>query len=168
MSISKTPLAAVLVFGFVSCAVVNPRAGFEDVQELVHERSGQTIYWNQGTKEDVAASERIREMLSQELTVENAVQLALLNNRTLQATYEELGISQAAVVQAGLLSNPVFEGDVRFPEGGGALGIELSLVQSFLDVFYIPLRKRIAENAFEAAKLRVAGAVLDLAGEVSA
>jgi cobalt-zinc-cadmium efflux system outer membrane protein len=39
------------------------------------------------------------------------------------------------------------------------------VVQDFLDVFFIPLRKRVATNAFEGAKLRVTGAVLDLVGQ---
>ena len=32
---------------------------------------------------------------------------------------------------------------------------------NFLDIFYMPLRKRVAAARFEEAKLRVAGAVLD-------
>jgi cobalt-zinc-cadmium efflux system outer membrane protein len=39
---------------------------------------------------------------------------------------------------------------------------------NFLDVFYMPLRKRVAAARFEEAKLRVAGMVLDLAAEVRA
>ena len=38
----------------------------------------------------------------------SAVQVALLNNRGLQATYAELGIAEADVVQAGRLRNPGF------------------------------------------------------------
>ena len=34
---------------------------------------------------------------------------------------------------------------------------------NFLDVFYMPLRKRVAATRFEEAKLRVTGAVLDFA-----
>ena len=41
--------------------------------------------------------------------------MALLNNRELQALYAELGVAQADLVQAGLLSNPVFDGAVRLP-----------------------------------------------------
>jgi cobalt-zinc-cadmium efflux system outer membrane protein len=37
---------------------------------------------------------------------------------------------------------------------------------SFLDVFYVPLRKRVAAAQFEEAKLRVTGAVLDFALQV--
>jgi outer membrane protein TolC len=40
--------------------------------------------------------------------MDDAVQIALLNNRGLQASYGELGISEADLVQAGRLPNPGF------------------------------------------------------------
>ena len=91
-----------------------------------------------------------------------------MNNRSLQATYEELNIAQADLVAAGLLRNPVFDAEVRFPTKGGGTGLEMAVVQDFIDILYIPLRKSVAEAAFEAAKLRVAGAAIDLAGQVRA
>ena len=42
------------------------------------------------------------------LTGDSAVQIALLNNRALRATLEEIGISRADLIQAGLLRNPEF------------------------------------------------------------
>ena len=61
-------------------------------------------------------------LLSQELSPESAVQVALLNNRRLQATYEDLTVAQADLVEAGLLRNPIFDLEVRFAEGGGGTG----------------------------------------------
>ena len=60
-------------------------------------------------------AEKLQALLEGELTTNAAVQIALLNNAALQATFEELGIAQAELVQAGLLKNPVFAGHVRFP-----------------------------------------------------
>jgi cobalt-zinc-cadmium efflux system outer membrane protein len=147
------------------CATVPREAGFGDVEATVAERIGQRVHWNQGTASDQAVAEIVRSMLAKDLTADEAVQIALLNNRNLQATYEDLAIAQADLVAAGLLRNPVFDAEVRFVEGGGGTGFELAVVQDFIDVLYIPLRKRLADAAFEATKLRVAGAVLDLAGE---
>ena len=93
------------------------------------------------------------------------MQIALLNNRELQAAYEDLGVAQADLVQAGLLKNPVFNAAVEFTNGSGTK-LQFSVVENFLDLLQIPLRKRIAQTAFEGAKLRVTGAVLDLAGRV--
>ncbi len=152
------------------CAASVPRqAGFPDVERTVAERTGgQRVHWNQGTASDAAVAESVNGMLAKELSVEQAVQVALLNNRNLQATYEDLMIAQADLVAAGLLSNPVFDAEIKFAEGGGGTGVEMALVQDFIDILYIPLRKRMAAAAFEAVKLRVAGEVLDLVGNVRA
>ena len=151
-----------------SCASVPKESGFGDVQADVRARTGLEIQWNQLTPADAEASSKLRELLSDELSADRAVQIALLNNRDLQAVYEELGIAQADLVAAGLLKNPVFNAEVRFPEGGGQVDLDLSVAQEFLGIFMLPLRRRIASARFEEAKLRVTGEVLDLAGEVRA
>ena len=86
------------------------------------------------------------------------------NNHTLQATYEELGIAQADLVEAGLLRNPIFTFERRFP-GQAA---EIDLLKEFIDIVLLPLRKRIAAAQFEAAKLRVGHEILKTAAEVRA
>lgn len=147
------------------CATVPREAGFPDVQKLVSERGVDRVHWNQGTPEDQAVAAAVDRLLKRELSAEEAVQVALLNNRSLQATYADLMVAQADVVQAGLLKNPVFEGEFKIHEADGDLAFEGSIVQDFVDVFQIPLRKRIAEGQFETAKLRVAEAVLAVALE---
>lgn len=149
------------------CANVPRDAEFSEVQRLVAERTGQDVQWIRGDAADQAVAARVRAMLEEdELAAEEAVQVALLNNRSLQATYEDLMIAQTDLVAAGLLANPIFDAEVRFAEGGGGEGLELSVAQSFLGIFQIPLRKKIAAERFEATKLRVTGEVLELADEV--
>ena len=159
-------LAAVAALASGGCASVPRDAGFADVRRIASERTGARVHWNQGTASDAAVAASVRTLLGKELTAEGAMQIALLNNRGLQAAYEDLMVAQADLVAAGLLRNPVFDAEVRFPEGGGGAGLELALVQDFIDLLYIPMRKRLAASAFEAAKLRAAGNVMDLAGEV--
>ena len=99
------------------------------------------------------------------------MQIALLNNRRLQATYEEIGIAYAAVVEAGSPSNPAFHGGVTFglPQAMTAHPAHDSYVfeieMDFLSVLYGSMRKSVAKSEFEAAKLRVTAAVMDLAGQ---
>jgi cobalt-zinc-cadmium efflux system outer membrane protein len=152
---------AVLLGG---CASVERSPGFDDVQSLAAERGITRIHWNQGTGADDAVATSIRQMLADELTADEAVQIALLNNRSLQSVYEELRIAQADLVQAGLLKNPVFDGSIRFAESGGGEIVDLGIAFDFLDIFFIPMRKAVAEQQFEGSKLRVTGAVIDLAG----
>jgi cobalt-zinc-cadmium efflux system outer membrane protein len=57
-----------------------------------------------------------------------------LNNPTLVATYEELSIGQAGVVQAGLLKNPVFTASYTATEREAiSPPIILGVTQDFLD-----------------------------------
>ncbi len=105
-------LAAIVVIG---CAQVPREAGFGDVQTLVGKRVDYQLRWNQGTEADMEVEKAIEKLLEDQLTPEAAVQIALLNNPELQALYEELGITQADVVEAGLLENPVIFGQARRP-----------------------------------------------------
>jgi cobalt-zinc-cadmium efflux system outer membrane protein len=150
------------------CATFDQRAGFSDVSATVEARSGKQVVWNLGTELDAQVAQDVRALLEETLSADGAIQVALLNNRELQALYAELGVAQADLVQAGLLRNPVFDGVVRVPVSGGPLKLELNAALDFLDIFYRPLRKRVAAARFEEAKLQVTGAVLDFAATVRA
>ncbi|MCE9582744.1 MAG: TolC family protein [Planctomycetes bacterium] len=107
------PVIACL-FALAGCGVPES-AGFEDVEKLVGGRTTQRIHWNRGTAEDDEAAKTVADLFSRELSPESAVQIALLNNPELQAAYEDLGVAQADLVQAGLLKNPTIFGSVQFP-----------------------------------------------------
>lgn len=158
-----------LVAAVLAGCAVPPEAGFPDVAKLSTERTGSRVHWNQGTPEDAAVREHVKGLLAATLTADAAVQVALLNNRRLQATYEELMVAQADLVQAGLLTNPTIHGEVRFPiESGEGTALEFGLMQNFIGIFQRPLRQKIAGAAFEAAKLRVTGEVVDHAARTRA
>jgi cobalt-zinc-cadmium efflux system outer membrane protein len=156
----------VLLFSLTGCASVNLNAGFPEVSALVEERYATSIVWNNGTELDKEAAEKLRSLLQRNLTADGAVQIAMLNNRDLQAIYADLGVAQADLVQAGLFRNPILDAAVFFPLSGVRPDFQLSVVFSFLDALYVPLRKRVAAAALEEAKLRVTGAVLDFAAQV--
>ena len=156
-----------LLWGTVAltgCAHVDPNPAFRELANTVHLRTGKRVQWNRGSAEDAQAQAAVASLLRRPLTADSAVQVALLNNHNLQATYEELGIAQAELVEAGLLKNPVFYFERRLP-GQAA---EIDLVQEFVDILLLPLRKRIAAAQFEAAKLRVGHEILTTAAEVRA
>ena len=122
---------------------------------------------DEGAPEEAEVRARVAALLRAELTEQSAVQLALLNNRELQAAGEELGVAQADLVQAGLLRNPSFGVAVRFPEtSGGILNTEFSLAQELLDLFLLPLRKRLADEQLQQAKLRLSNTLFLLVGRV--
>jgi len=149
----------------VGCASVDPQPAFLDVQRSVRERTGLRTEWAR----DAAAAASIRDavsgLLKAEMTAEQAVQVALLNNPKLQATFEEVGISQADLAQAARLQNPHVAGFVRFPSDGPGRNTELSFLQNVFDLFVAPLRKKVAAGELERTKARVADDVLVLAAE---
>jgi cobalt-zinc-cadmium efflux system outer membrane protein len=163
---NATYLFVSLVF-LSGCTTVSLNGGFSDVSALVEERGGLKVFWNNGTDLDKDAAEKLGSLLKDQLTVDDAVQIGLLNNRELQAVYSDLGVAQADLVQAGLLNNPIFDGAIKWPTpGGGRPELELAVVMNFLDIFYLPLRKRVAAARFEETKTRVSGMVLDFAARV--
>ncbi len=135
---------------------------------MVAQRTAGTVERIDSSDDERAVRERIGQVLAEPLTAEGAVRIALLNNRDLQAFYSMMGLAQADLVQAGLLPNPIVDGVLRFGFNGAGTGFEGAIVQEFLTIVQIPLRKRVAEAAFEAAKLQVVAAAVDLAGRVKA
>ena len=155
------PTAVWLIAG---CAA--PNGSLERVQGTVAERSGQSVYWNRGGPEDAHLEQSVQTLLRRPLTADRVVQVALLNNRELQARFEEIGIAQAEVIQAGLLTNPNFSASFRFPDRSpSGTNIEYSIAQNFLDLLVLPLRKRIANAQLAQTEIRVADEVLKLAAE---
>ena len=164
--IRRVALGLPLLLG---CASTSPRPAFDEASANGEARTGKKVYWNQGTKEDQEVADQVHAMLQKELSVDAAVQIALVSNPALQGTYEQLGIAQADLVQAGLLPNPTVGVGFLFPVKGDALTErEVSLTEDFLSIFMIPARKRIARADLEAAKLRVADAIVRVAYDVRA
>jgi cobalt-zinc-cadmium efflux system outer membrane protein len=156
---------ALAITGMLGCA--SPRqAAFDVVDRDVEARTGHRVHWNQGSKEDDEVAARIHALLGAPLTADSAVEIALLNNPGLQATFEDLGVSQADLVQAGLLRNPSFGVSLLLPQSPGAvLDYGISLTQPLVELVLLPLRKRIAAMQLAQVQLHVTESVLRLAGE---
>ncbi|MGD8519872.1 MAG: TolC family protein [Desulfobacterales bacterium] len=149
------------------CAQVPKEAGYSEVEEFVGQRVDYRLHWNQGTEADREVGKAIEELLKFKLTPEAAVQIALLNNPNLQAVYEELGITQADVVEAGLLENPVLFGQARWPDkSGDSTNYDFGITQNFLNLLMQPARKKLSIIRFEKVKLHVADEVIRLVAEV--
>jgi cobalt-zinc-cadmium efflux system outer membrane protein len=142
---------------------------FQKVQAEVRERSGAEVRWEKqmAAREETAAI--VAKMLRKSLTVASAVQIALLNNRGLQATFGEIGIAQADVIEAVTVPNPSVDFEVQFPVAASEMNRYGWLVaQEFVQILMIPLKKKIATERLEAAELRVAAETLNLVAQVKA
>lgn len=168
MNIRATSLGAVaLLLTLGGCASVPRDSGFSDVTRAVNQRTGRSVEWHNHDAFKPASDETVAPMLEGELTADRAVEIAFANNRDLQATLEELGIARADLIEASLIRNPIFDGEIRFP-GSPAKPFELSLTQTLLDIVQLPTRRRLGAAMFAATKTRVAAAVIGFASEVRA
>ena len=158
-------LAAALPIVFVGCASTNPKAAFADVGKTVNARTGQSLQWhNDSASNEIAQA--IEPLLQTNLTAPAAVTIALLNNFSLQAEFEEIGISQADVAQASRLQNIELAGSWRFPNRPpSAADIQYSAAGNLLDLLTLPAKKKVAARNLEQTKLRVADKVLQLAAD---
>ena len=111
-------------------------------------------------EEAVAAtlSERARALLADGVTVDEAVALSLLCQPRLAAELERLGIARAELRRAALPPNPVAMVSWKFFAGPDE--IELSLSQSFLELLFLPARKRLAAAQREQVEARVTEALV--------
>lgn len=158
----KAIVVGIVLLGAAICQAGSLDKSFDDVSGVVMSRTGKRVQWNRGTAQDAEAERYVRAQLKRPLTPNSAVQIALLNNHELQATYEEIGLAQADLIEAGLLRNPLFTIERRFP--GQAL--EADILGEFIDLLFLPLRKRVAAAQLEAAKLRVGAEIMKAAAEV--
>lgn len=110
------------------------------------------------------ADDSVKRLLHRTLTVDTAVQVALLNNRGLQASYNELALAEADRVQESLPPNPTFS--VSRISGNGATEIERQVVGDILALATLPFRSEIAKQRFHQAQLRAALETLRLAADV--
>ena len=156
-------LFAAIVLG--GCASTSPKDSFRDVAQKVEQQSGRRVMWDQGGDDDAKVKDAIGKLLASEMSVDAAVQVALLNNPTLIATYEELSIAQADLVQAGLLKNPVFGvGRTAWDFEHIDPNLFFTVEQDILDLLMLPARKKIAKAQLEQVKHRLLGEILELAG----
>ena len=93
---------ALLGLAALSCGAVRG-ADLAAVREQVGWRTAIAARAIELRPEETQVEHRTRALLADELSVDAAVELALLNNRRLQVAYGELGVARADLVQAGLL-----------------------------------------------------------------
>jgi outer membrane protein TolC len=102
-------------------------------------------------------------LLRQPISADSSVEIALLNNRGLQASYAELGIAESDLVRAGRLSNPSFT--FGRLSGNGVVEIDRAVIFDVLGLFTMPLKTQLEQRRFEQAQLQAAFDSVGLASE---
>src|SRR5262249_7604848 len=109
------------------------------------------------------AHECVRRLLAAPLSARAAVRVAFLNNKGLQAAYNELGIAEAIRVEASLPPNPIIS--VNRISTPVELDIERKIVSDILALATLPARADIADDRFRQAQLNTARETLRVATE---
>src|SRR5690349_11200631 len=99
-------LALGVMLAATACADFSPDGGMSAVTSTVRDRIGGDAVKIASPADAARARERVDALLRDELTPDSAVQVALLNNKALQAAYNDLGLSEIARVEASLPPNP--------------------------------------------------------------
>jgi outer membrane protein TolC len=146
-----------------ACASFSPDGGMDSVKGILGNPVSKDIVALR-TPDDAETARRIvASLLTKPLSADNSVRIALLNNRDLQAAYNALGLSEAAMVQASLPPNPSFA--FSRIAGGGEIEIERQIAVNILALATLPARAEIAADRFRQAQFQAAGETLRIAAE---
>ena len=138
----------------VGCARVDPKPEFERAHALIGASTGVDARYDVGSASQDSAD--LEEVLDGGLSLDEALRLALTNNRKLQAEFMSVGVAKADLVQAGLLSNPSLSLLFLLPSGGGGqANLQGSIAQSISDLWQLPRRKAVAGHALEESVLKL-------------
>jgi outer membrane protein TolC len=146
------------------CATFSPDAGMTVVANVAGDTLKKDVISIRTTDDAEEARNVVQRLLRRSLTVESAVQIALLNNKGLQASYNELALAEANMVQESLPPNPTFS--IFRIAGDSALEAERQVVGNILALSTLPFRSGIARQRFQEAQLRAAEETLRLAADV--
>lgn len=165
--INRVILSCALMPALVAgCAAVNPHADYERAAAHIERAAGQAESYHPG--DEAVTRQKVEDLLQGGLTANEAVQICLLNNPSLQAKFLEIGMARADVVQSGLFTNPSLNLALQLPAGGGLANLQGGLASNISDLWQIPIRKKIARRVLEQTILDIARQAAGLAYDARA
>lgn len=159
----RVVLAIALAGTLGGCAAFSVDGGMSVVAHIASAELGKDAAAIRTQDEAATARATVNQLAKRVLTADAAVQIALLNNRSLQAAYNELGIAEAVRVQASLPPNPTLS--VGRLSGPVEIEIEKRIVANILALLTLPARAEIAGERFRQAQLRASEETLRIAQE---
>ena len=160
---ARVPALVALSAALGACASISADRGMAPVVSRVSLELGKDTAKIATPADAAAVQSRVARLLAKPLTADGAVQIALLNNRGLQAEFNALGVSEAAYVEASLPPSPTVS--IERVAGSGDLDVERRLIADLLQLLTLPRRTKIAESEFRAAQYRAIGATFRTAAE---
>lgn len=175
MRVSKFPLVVGLPLVLGACATAipgaytEPKAGFANVASQVSPAIGKQTVFAETQAENEALRKQVHAMVHRKtISADTAVQVALLNNKGLQASYANVGLSAAEAWQQSTPENPVVSLGILgigAPELGAYRAIEGLIRANILDATTRKQRRAIADANFRQAQLEAVNDTLALANQ---
>jgi len=145
---------------FSHCAGPSIRPDLEKIRDLSRMQLPNTL--ETATVEPVTSHD-VEQLLSQPLSVDSALRIAIANNRHVRASLRELGISRGQYMQASLIANPEVELEV-LPERDSLL--EFRVEYNISSLILAPLRRKASYFDMEAARYKTAAKLIEIGFEV--
>ncbi len=157
-------LFAGLLLTLGGCATFSEDGGTGAINQSLAERGvQQRPGWIKNDQDAARVRDRVAALLKQPLSADAATEIALINNRGLQARYAELGIAEADLVQAGRLRNPGFSfGRLHRAD---EVEYERAFIFDLLGLLTMPLRTQIERERFVLAQGGTAAEILQIAAD---
>ncbi len=163
----RAALALAVAFALGGCASAPPRADDADINALLAERGGPELAWSAVAQPD-AERQAVEQWLSEPMTADSAVRVAMLRSPRLQQEYARLGLARAEVLEAVDVSNPTLSLSRQSLDPGDGNNRLVGITLPLADLLVLPVRRRLAAEEFDRATLEIAAAVLGVAADVEA
>lgn len=152
-------MSLALMTTLTGCASLDTAPDVDRATALVGERTGEAPQWDLPWDEPHAIWDG-----ESPLAGDDAVRIALVNNREIRAALEEIAMARADLVQSGLLPNPVLNIALGFPidGSGGATSVGIGLTQQLVALWLRGDRMTAAEFELDRAILNVSDDALEL------
>src|SRR5262249_4485328 len=149
LSFARLLLLPISALGLSGCASFSPDGGMTEVSGLTQQAIRKDVAFVRSADDAARANDAAKRLLARPLTADAAVQVALFNNKGLQADYNALALAEADLVGQSLPPNPTFS--LSRIAGDGASEVERQVVGDILALATLPARSDIARDRFRAA-----------------
>ena len=162
ISVVKLAVVTAILASLTACAV-NPGDPINTVQAEIAAINSTPLRRIENDEQQQQIQQQVQGLLLHPLTLDTAVEIAVLNNKSLQAELFALGVSASELQQASQLPNPAIMLTRNVSDGNYSTELEFGF--NILSLLTLPKVRQLETNRFEQARLvsaqRIAGIIAD-------
>jgi outer membrane protein TolC len=152
-AMAKLVTLATVMVSLTACAI-NPGNPISAVQADIAAINPTPLQRIDSDEQQQQIQQRVQQLLLTPLTLDTAVEITVLNSKTLQAELFALGVSATQLQQASQLPNPAIMLTRSVSDGDYATELEFGF--NILALLTLPKVRQLATNRFEQARLATA------------